>query len=43
MILDELENVSAKGNEEELNKIRIEGEARFLRAVYYFSLVNLYA
>lgn len=43
MILDELENVSAKGNEEELNKIRIEGEARFLRALYYFSLVNLYA
>jgi len=43
MVLDELENISAKNKYEEADKIRIEGEARFLRALYYFTLVNLYA
>lgn len=43
MILAELENVNAGNDKEELQKIRIKGEAAFLRAFYYFTLVNLYA
>ncbi len=43
MVLDELENVTARNKYEEADKIRIEGESRFLRALYYFTLVNLYA
>lgn len=43
MILAELGNVDAANEKEELKKIRIEGEASFLRAFYYFTLVNLYA
>lgn len=43
MILDELDNVTAHNKREELDKIRIEGETHFLRALYYFTLVNLYA
>ena len=43
MILDELSEVSIHNDEEENTKIRVEGEARFLRALYYFTLVNLYA
>lgn len=43
MILAELDEVEARDADEEKDKIRIEGEARFLRALYYFSLVNLYA
>jgi len=43
MILDEIGNVKANNKHEELDKIRIKGEAHFLRALYYFTLVNLYA
>lgn len=43
MILPELDEVEALKEEEERDKVRIEGEARFLRALYYFTLVNLYA
>ena len=43
IILDELNNVSTKTPQEETDKIRVEGEAYFLRAAYYFTLVNLYA
>ena len=43
MILDELDGVTARNKSEELDKIRIEGEAYFLRALYYFTLANLYA
>ena len=43
MILDELGNVTARNKREEADKIRIEGESHFLRALYYFTLVNLYA
>ena len=43
MVLDELANVDAANDSEVEDKIRIEGEAHFLRALYYFTLVNLYA
>ena len=43
MVLDELGNVTARNKREEADKIRIEGESHFLRALYYFTLVNLYA
>lgn len=43
MIIEELKEVDANNPAEDLDKIRIEGEARFLRALYYFTLVNLYA
>ena len=43
IILDELENVNARNEKETLAKIRVEGEAHFLRALYYFTLVNMYA
>ncbi|MBC5620222.1 RagB/SusD family nutrient uptake outer membrane protein [Butyricimonas hominis] len=43
MILDELNEVTIHDDEEEATKNRVEGEARFLRALYYFTLVNLYA
>lgn len=43
MIIDELNNVSITGENEAADKIRIEGEVHFLRALYYFNLVNLYA
>lgn len=43
IILDELDKVHAANEREALSKIRIEGEACFLRALYYFTLVNLYA
>lgn len=43
MVLDELNNIKAVNKQEEEAKIRIEGEAHFLRALYYFTLVNLYA
>ena len=43
MVIDELPEVNAENADDEADKIRIEGEAHFLRALYYFSLVNLYA
>ena len=43
MIIDELPNVEATNNSEAEDKIRIEGESHFMRALYYFTLVNLYA
>lgn len=43
MVLAELEEMEVQEESEELDKIRIEGEARFLRAWYYFTLINLYA
>ena len=43
MILHELGEVSVSGDKEEADKIRIEGESCFLRALYYFTLVNMYA
>lgn len=43
MIIGELDEVSPADEEEAMEKIRIEGEAHFLRALYYFTLVNLYA
>ena len=43
MVIDELKKVEAATDEEAINKMRVEGEAHFLRALYYFQLVNLYA
>ena len=43
MILTELEEIDIYSANEEKSKVRLEGETRFLRALYYFSLVNLYA
>ena len=43
MVLYEVENLSAKNAEEELQRDKIKGEAYFLRALYYQLLVNLYA
>lgn len=43
MIIDELPEVEAANATEANDKIRIEGETYFLRALYYFTLVNLYA
>ena len=42
MIIDELDNVNAANESEEKTKLRIDGETHFLRALYYFTLVNLY-
>lgn len=43
MILDELGRVETNNLQEAADKIRIEGETYFLRAYYYFNLINLYA
>lgn len=43
MVIDELKEVDAITDEDIVDKIRVEGEAYFLRALYYFQLVNLYA
>ena len=43
MIIDELDNVSITGEHEAADRTRVEGEAHFLRALYYFNLINLYA
>lgn len=43
MIIDELDNVEISNSTEAETKTRVEGEAHFLRALYYFTLVNLYA
>jgi hypothetical protein len=42
IILEELKNVNTSTDTEKLSAIRIEGEASFLRAQFYFLLVNLY-
>lgn len=43
MILNALDEVQLNNEEDEKARIRIEGESRFLRALYYFTLVNVYA
>lgn len=43
MVIDELKEVDATTDDEAVTKTRIEGEAYFLRALYNFQLVNLYA
>ncbi len=43
IILDEIEDISVQSEEERLAGLRIRGEARFLRAQFYFMLVNIYA
>ena len=43
MVIDELPKLEAANEEDAADKTRIEGEAHFLRALYYFTLVNLYA
>ena len=42
MVLDAIDEQKAENEEQELEKSRIKGEAAFLRALYYFELVNLY-
>lgn len=42
MVLASVDELSARNKTEELQKIRIRGEAHFLRALYYFTLANLY-
>jgi hypothetical protein len=41
-ILYSLKDVSQNTDEEKLGALKVDGEARFLRAYYYFWLVNLY-
>ena len=43
IVIAELNEMDAVKEDEVIDKIRIEGEAHFLRALYYFTLVNLYA
>lgn len=43
MVIEELKEVDVKTDDDATAKTRIEGEAHFLRALYYFDLVNLYA
>lgn len=42
-IIASIDEQSAADEEDELEKIRIKGESYFLRAIYYFTLVNMYA
>ena len=42
MVLDAIDEQKAENAEQEMEKSRIKGEAAFLRALYYFELVNLY-
>lgn len=42
MVLATIEDYPANNRQEELQKKRIKGEAHFLRALYYFTLANLY-
>lgn len=42
MVLDAIDEQNAENEDQELEKSRIKGEAAFLRALYYFELVNLY-
>ncbi len=43
ILLNELGNVSQKTEQDKLDAIRVEGECYFLRAQFYFMLVNIYA
>ena len=43
IILDEIEDIDPKTEEERLAGLRVRGEAHFLRAQFYFVLVNVYA
>ena len=42
IILDEIKEHDAVTSQAKAQKFRIQGEAHFLRALYYFQLVNLY-
>ena len=42
MVLDAIDEQNTENEEQKLEKNRIKGEAAFLRALYYFELVNLY-
>ena len=42
-IIAHIDQQAADGEKEQLEKVRIKGEACFLRAIYYFTLVNMYA
>ena len=42
MVLDAIDEQDADGEEQVRERDRIKGEAAFLRALYYFELVNLY-
>lgn len=43
IILDEIDDLSIETEKEQLDGLRIRGEAHFLRAQFYFVLVNVYA
>lgn len=43
IILDEVDNMPQPTDKERLHAIRVKGESYFLRAQFYFMLVNLYA
>lgn len=43
IILDEIEDIDPKTEEERLAGLRVRGETHFLRAQFYFVLVNVYA
>ena len=42
-ILGEIDKQPASNQKDKLAKIRIKGESAFLRAIYYFTLANMYA
>jgi len=42
MVIDAINEQHAANEEQKLEKSRIKGEAHFLRALYYFTLVNMY-
>ncbi|RHR82566.1 RagB/SusD family nutrient uptake outer membrane protein [Odoribacter sp. AF15-53] len=42
-IIGEIDKQSASNRQDELEKVRIKGESAFLRAIYYFTLANMYA
>lgn len=42
-VIAQIDQQSADGEKEQLEKLRIKGEAYFLRSIYYFTLVNMYA
>ena len=43
IILDEIEDLNPATEEERLDALRVRGETHFLRAQFYFLLVNIYA
>lgn len=42
VILEEIKDIAVRTDQEKLDKLRIQGECHFLRAQFYFVLVNLY-